>query len=95
MGDCPDKKCEECSFEKIIEEILHCKFTCDAGPLEHHRGWAALLGEVKVIKNLLDMADCPECDGTGIITEQCGDGNFESRQCEWCDTKNQVLGEKT
>ncbi len=45
-----DNKCENCSIEKMIEEIAECDFKCTGGPLEWHRGYMALIAKAKQLQ---------------------------------------------
>jgi len=44
-----------------------------------------------ILKQLLQIAICPECDGSGINAQQVGEQEWEAVQCQWCDTKNNIL----
>ena len=61
MSEC-NNKCEECSIEKITDEISKCGFHCDGGPLETHRGYLALLAKAaKTEQRLLTTPVCSYC----------------------------------
>ena len=47
--------------------------------------------ENEVLKKLVRAAICPECDGSGINAQQVGEQEWEAVQCQWCDTKNDIL----
>ena len=42
--------CKKCSIEKIIHEIKKCKFECEGGTLESHRGYMALLARIEKLQ---------------------------------------------
>jgi hypothetical protein len=43
-----------------------------------------------VVKDLLKVAKCPNCDGSGGIPIQVGDSSWEQEQCQWCYEKKQI-----
>ena len=45
-------KCDDCSPERIIQEIEMCGFECIAGKLENHIGWIALKKRVADLQAL-------------------------------------------
>lgn len=40
---------------------------------------------------LLRVAQCPACDGSGAIPHQIGEGDWELQQCQWCDERQQAV----
>ncbi len=41
--------------------------------------------EIERLRGLLKVAKCPNCDGSGGIPHQVGNGEWEQEQCQWCD----------
>ena len=42
MSEC-DKKCKDCTVDRMLKEIVQANFTCGDGPLNLHRGFRALV----------------------------------------------------
>ncbi len=38
---------------------------------------------------LLNVADCPSCDGSGVLTDNYG----EPIQCQWCSERESVIND--
>jgi len=47
--------------------------------------------QIGVLKDMLTIAECPHCDGSGVIANQVGDQEWEPEQCQWCFEKNKAL----
>jgi hypothetical protein len=45
----------------------------------------------KVITGLLDVAKCPNCDGSGGTAVQVAEADWIQEQCQWCYEKNEAL----
>ena len=41
--------------------------------------------EIVRMQGLLDVAKCPNCDGSGGISHQVTEDEWEQEQCQWCD----------
>ena len=50
-----------------------------------------LYGFALELRDLLKMAKCPNCDGSGAIPHQVADQEWEAEQCQWCDEVKQIL----
>jgi hypothetical protein len=46
---------------------------------------------IKDLVGLLEMAKCPNCDGSGSIAHQCSEDKWEQEQCQWCFLKYLTL----
>lgn len=42
--------------------------------------------EAELVK-LLEVAECPQCDGTGVVYPSPG----HIHQCQWCDERDAIL----
>jgi hypothetical protein len=47
----------------------------------------ALKTDYDALRALLRVAKCPNCDGSGSIPHQVGEGEWEQEQCQWCDER--------
>ncbi len=65
-NDFPDQKtqnkCVDCDLDKLLAEIKKQKFKCQAGPLELHRGYIALVKKATVDRVTL-------ADGISLIVQ--------------------------
>ena len=53
--DKPGGDCSQCSVDKMVEEIRKLEFSCQAGPLEKHRGFAALVKKARLAEAVAGM----------------------------------------
>lgn len=42
---------------------------------------------------LLEMAQCPNCEGVGYTSHQVAEGVWEQEQCQWCYERKALLDE--
>ena len=54
--------------------------------LKAHADRQALLDIIRDMTGLLNVARCPNCDGSGAIMTRVG-----AEQCQWCGVKNEIL----
>jgi len=55
---------------------------------------ANLIAHAPEMYELLRVAKCPECGGTGIISEMRGYNDFTApEQCQWCLERDEILTE--
>lgn len=51
-----------------------------------------LQAEVKRLRGLLIVAECPECDGKGTVCDGAiSETEYQYHQCRWCFEKKQAL----
>jgi hypothetical protein len=50
-----------------------------------------ILINVKKLEKLLELAKCPDCDGSGSIPHQFQDGEWDQQQCQWCDERSKMV----
>ena len=81
LGCRREYKCDGCHYEN------NCHFQSDAKAI-----LALIEQEQKAMRGLLQEARCPNCDGSGIIAHQYALGQYEQEQCQWCYTRDAVLG---
>lgn len=60
--------------------------------LENRRLERQLSAIAPNVIELLRVAQCPACDGSGAIPHQIGEGDWELQQCQWCDERQQAIG---
>ena len=46
---------------------------------------------IEKLEELLQLAKCPDCDGSGSIPHQFMDGEWDQQQCQWCDERNKMI----
>lgn len=45
----------------------------------------------ELLIKLLEVATCPNCDGSGSIPHQVSEDEWEAEQCQWCAERDEVL----
>lgn len=50
--------------------------------------------EIRALRRLVAHAECPNCDGSGGTPVQVGDNDWEQKQCQWCDERSKLIGDK-
>ena len=78
MSECKnDLKCDNCSIETIVKEILECHFRCSGGRLESHRGYMALVSRAKQFQaQLKDRTK----DEIKALIEKYGDPQYKTSE---------------
>ena len=64
-----DTKCASCPIEKMEQEIGKCKFKCESGDLESHRGYMALLARVKLFRDKITFLEEKLAQYNGLLMQ--------------------------
>ena len=88
--------------EKVIADVREaCDDKCVTGDrymlvrkikskLEFDNDLITEESKLEAVRGLLQMADCPQCNGDGAFH----DGHGQVHQCQWCYERTAALGDK-
>ena len=74
-------------IERKISDLLSADNRANQQTIED------LTAKAERLIGLLSVAKCPNCDGSGSVPVEGGDGGWEAEQCQWCFEREAALKE--
>jgi hypothetical protein len=91
MSDQPKPTTGEWTAERLWDELNQPVVSREALAWTARQINASIPSAQHPLVELLRVAKCPACDGSGVISHQVGEQEWEHQKCQWCDERNAAL----